>query len=671
VSTRKRTQARGRLGLILATLIAAGVLAVGASADDIRNDLSGTAGVMTLVAGGNTGSTALTVVPRNGDGKNGCNLTGSSMLVLSVHSSDTSVATVSPASITFGSCGDVKTVTVTSGTSGTADVTLTQISNTTGGSFNLSPASFEIHVVPPPNTPPTVTVTGVEHGASYAKGSVPAALCAVEDAEDRGSSFAASLTAITGAYAEDGLGNQTASCSYTDAGGLVQETSVTYSIYDPSGPTIAYTLSPSAPHGDDGWYRSDVTLAWEVGEPESPNSLVLEGCDDQSIVTDGEFVFSCSANSPGGASGPVDVLVKRDSTKPTISGSRLPEANAFGWNNGDVLVSFSCADALSGLADCTADQTVGSEGRDLSVAGTARDRAGNTDSATVGNINIDRTAPGAPSLTPDRAPDYAGGGGWYRDEVVVVFVGTGDPDLANGDVGSGVDPATVPADVVFDNSGSHTASGTVRDRAGNESMAASLTVQLDADPPSVAMTCPSTPVLLGSTASAAWTAADAESGLATPVAGSVTLDTSSIGTKSASTPTAEDNVGHSARAECVYSVIFDFRGFFRPVDNPPTLNAVKAGSGIPVKFSLSGDHGLNIFAPGYPLSYGVDCNTSAPLDTVEQTVTAGGSSLSYDADVDQYVYVWKSDKAWAGTCRRLGVTLIDGTRHIAHFKFAK
>ena len=671
MSTRKRTQARGRLGLILATLIAAGVLAVGASADDIRNDLSGTAGVMTLVSGGNTGSTALTVVPRNGDGKNGCNLTGSSMLVVSVHSSDTSVATVSPASITFGSCGDVKTVTVTSGTKGTADVTLTQVSNTTGGSFNLSPASFAVHVVPPPNTPPTVTVTGVEHGASYAKGSVPAALCAVEDAEDGSSSFAASLTAITGAYAEDGLGNQTASCSYTDAGGLVQETSVTYSISDPSAPTIAYTLSPSAPDGDDGWYRSDVTLVWEVGEPESPNSLVLEGCDDQSIVTDGEFVFSCSANSPGGHSGPVDVLVKRDATKPTISGSRLPEANAFGWNNGDVVVSFSCADALSGLADCTADQTVDGEGRDLSVAGTARDRAGNTDSVTVGNINIDRTAPGAPSLTPDRAPDYAGSGGWYRDEVMVIFAGTGDPDLANGDIGSGVDPTTVPADAVFDSSGSHTASGTVRDRAGNESTAASLTVQLDADPPSVAMTCPSSPLLLGSTASAAWTAADAESGLATPVAGSVTLDTSSIGTKSASTPTAEDNVGHSARAECVYSVIFDFRGFFRPVDNPPTLNTVKAGSGIPVKFSLSGDQGLNILAPGYPLSYGVDCNTSAPLDTVEQTVNAGGSSLSYDADVDQYVYVWKSDKAWAGTCRRLDVTLIDGTRHIAHFKFAK
>ena len=71
------------------------------------------------------------------------------------------------------------------------------------------------------------------------------------------------------------------------------------------------------------------------------------------------------------------------------------------------------------------------------------------------------------------------------------------------------------------------------------------------------------------------------------------------------------------------------------------------------------------------MSHGVDCNTSAPLDTVEQTVSAGGSSLSYDPAGDQYVYVWKSDKAWAGTCRRLDVILVDGTQHIANFKFTR
>ena len=37
------------------------------------------------------------------------------------------------------------------------------------------------------------------------------------------------------------------------------------------------------------------------------------------------------------------------------------------------------------------------------------------------------------------------------------------------------------------------------------------------------------------------------------------------------------------------------------------MNQVKAGSSIPVKFSLSGNQGLGILAAGYPASQRVDC----------------------------------------------------------------
>src|SRR5439155_10377852 len=47
-------------------------------------------------------------------------------------------------------------------------------------------------------------------------------------------------------------------------------------------------------------------------------------------------------------------------------------------------------------------------------------------------------------------------------------------------------------------------------------------------------------------------------------------------------------------------LVFNFTGFFQPVDNPPVYNRVKAGSGIPVKFSLGGDQGLDIFATDFP-----------------------------------------------------------------------
>jgi hypothetical protein len=50
----------------------------------------------------------------------------------------------------------------------------------------------------------------------------------------------------------------------------------------------------------------------------------------------------------------------------------------------------------------------------------------------------------------------------------------------------------------------------------------------------------------------------------------------------------------------LFESAYTFAGFFAPVDNRPIRNTVKAGSAVPVKFSLAGDHGLAIFTAGYP-----------------------------------------------------------------------
>ena len=50
-------------------------------------------------------------------------------------------------------------------------------------------------------------------------------------------------------------------------------------------------------------------------------------------------------------------------------------------------------------------------------------------------------------------------------------------------------------------------------------------------------------------------------------------------------------------------------------------------------------------------------------------MTAGSSSLSYDAGSDRYNYVWKTDSSWSGTCRALIVKTKDGATHRADFKF--
>lgn len=114
---------------------------------------------------------------------------------------------------------------------------------------------------------------------------------------------------------------------------------------------------------------------------------------------------------------------------------------------------------------------------------------------------------------------------------------------------------------------------------------------------------------------------------------------------------------------------YPFTGFFHPVNNGPVVNLAKAGGAIPVKFSLGGDHGLNIMTAGYPASQLVACAGGQPLDVIEQTVSASASGLSYDPATGQYIYVWKTSQAWAGTCRTLVVLLNDATRRVASFQF--
>ncbi|HEY6218368.1 MAG TPA: immunoglobulin-like domain-containing protein [Pyrinomonadaceae bacterium] len=151
------------------------------------------------------------------------------------------------------------------------------------------------------------------------------------------------------------------------------------------------------------------------------------------------------------------------------------------------------------------------------------------------------------------------------------------------------------------------------------------------------------------------------------VTGSV--DTNTVGFY-ALTYTVSDPSGHSdTKVRTVQVLPYNFTGFFAPIDNPPAFNEMKAGQAAPVKFSLGGNQGLNIFTAGSPSSVQITCDSGAPILPVEETETAGQSSLSYDATSNQYKYTWKTDSSWKNTCRQLTVTLRDGTVHVAYFKF--
>ncbi|MDQ0896122.1 PxKF domain-containing protein [Agromyces ramosus] len=200
--------------------------------------------------------------------------------------------------------------------------------------------------------------------------------------------------------------------------------------------------------------------------------------------------------------------------------------------------------------------------------------------------------------------------------------------------------------------------------------------RVDITAPVVSVTCPPEAVVLGSTATATWSATDEAngSGLATAGEGSIGLDTSTVGARTVTVPagTATDVAGNpSAEVSCDYAVIYDWEGFAEPVDMGDVVNSVKAGGAVPIKFTLNGDQGTDVLAAGSPIVQFGTCSSSAAVDEIEQTVTAGASGLKYDAAADQYVYVWKTEKSWAGKCATFVLQLNDGTTHTALFAFNK
>ncbi len=505
---------------------------------------------------------------------------------------------------------------------------------------------------------------------------------------------------------------------------------------DTTPPVI--TPNVSATLGSNGWYTSDVTVAWTIVDPESP-ATPGAGCASTTLTTDtASQAYSCTASSAGGeATG--SVTVKRDATAPTISGSAAPAPNGNGWNNTDVTVSFECTDGGSGVGSCGPNQTLSGEGPGQSATGTATDNAGNSASTTVSGINIDKTAPAAdPTASPPpnsngwnnadvtvnwnwedtggsgidtgncttsttssgegeltlgascsdgagntgnashvvridkTAPTISGSAspaanaaGWNNTDVTVSF--------ACADAGSGV--ASCGPDQTLSSEGAGwSAEGEAIDNADNRASAAVSGINIDKTAPSVAVTGVSNGAhyYLGSVPAAGCDTTDGLSGVKTPASLTSSGGTGpGVGTITATCSGATDGASNTAAAVSVtYTVGFHYSGLFRPVDNLPTVNRVKAGSAVPVKFSLGGNYGLGVLMAGFPKTSSMTCSSTAPVDPIDEIVAASSSGLQYDAASDQYTYVWKTDRSWSG-CRALVVKLIDGTEVRANFTFTK
>ena len=659
-----------RTGRSAAAALATGALLLGAAgiarADNIYNNLDGSvdsvAEVMPLNAGGANGVTVLAVQPTGGDGKPGCNLTAATTLTLSLTSSQPSVATVSPSSVTFTACGDTKQVTVTPLSQGSTTVSAAVTSNNTGGTFNLAPATFQVNVAPPAptNTAPTLGITGVSAGSSYSKGAVPEAVCNVTDTEDGPSTFPATLGAVSGPDAATGVGSQMASCDYTDDGGLHAAASLSYNIVDATAPGISYTLSPVAPDGLNGWYRSEVYLDWTVTEGDSPSTLALTGCTDQLVSVDQVSAdYSCAASSSGGSAAQQTVSIKKDGTAPGVeyTSASGTEGNN-GWYTSDVTATFTGTDATSGPASATQTAASSGEGSAVVVESPAfSDNAGNVTAAGAAShsFKIDKTAP---SVAYTSASGTLGDNGWYTSDVTATFTGT--------DATSGPASATQTATSTGEGSDVAVASPAFSDEAGNVTAAGadSRSFKVDKTNPTAAFDSLVGNAYFGSVAAApSCTASDDVSG---PAGCVVTGYSTQVGTHTL-TATATDNAGRTSTTEHSYTVMaWTLKGFYQPVDMNGVLNTVKGGSTVPAKFEVfAGSTELTDTNIVTMSATKITC-TLTTVDDIELTAT-GNTSLRYDSVSGQFIYNWKTP-ATPGSCYRLTMKTADGSSIFANFK---
>jgi hypothetical protein len=362
-----------------------------------------------------------------------------------------------------------------------------------------------------------------------------------------------------------------------------------------------------------------------------------------------------------------------DRTDPTVD-LRTPPEGAEYVRGQQVEADFSCDDTGgSGLILCGGDVSDGqpidtSSLGEKSFSVTARDGSGNATTATHRYRVVDRTDPTVDLRTPANGASYERGAPVAADYSCGDEQGGSGVASCSGDVPSGqpLDTATL---------GHKSFSVTARDGAGNRHTETHEYTVVDGAGPSISLRSPADGAVysLDDVVAADYDCADEDggSGVAScngTVADGAPVDTSDFGEHSF-TVSSSDRAGNTSSKTVTYRVQFNFEGFFAPLVNRPRVNVVKAGSVVPITFSLDGNQGREVFATGYPRSVDMTCGSHADLDGGTRVQSPGHTKLRYKPKRDLYIYLWKTDKRWEGDCRQFVLKLDDGSYHRADFRF--
>ena len=460
------------------------------------------------------------------------------------------------------------------------------------------------------------------------------------------------------------IGTTTVKCTATDIRGNKSEKTFTVTVKDSTPPVVTVPadmkLEATAANGAPATFAA--TAADAVTSGLTPVCTPASG----STFPIGTTPVNCSstdfAGNTGSASFKVTVV---DTTPPALTVPANMTVEATSGSGAAVSFNVSATDLVTASPNVSCNPASGSTFPlgTTTVACTARD-ASNNESSRSFTIAVRDTIAPTVNVPMNKVVEATGPSG-----APVTFAASAQDAVTSG--------LTTTCDRQSGSTfaiGTTTVSCSSTDAAGNTG-SASFTVKVqDTTPPTLDVPANITTFAtgpLGASVSYAVTASDLVDGTIVPSCTSASGSTFAPGTKTV-TCTATDARNNVTTKSFTVSVVYNWTGFYQPV-NMNATNAVKAGSAIPVKFSLGGNMGLDVLEAGFPRAVAASCTGGVTEEITDaETIPASSNSFNYDAAANQYVFVWKSEKSWSGRCLQLQVKLRDGTNaHFATFSFTK
>ena len=694
-----------------------------AHADDIYNNLDATidatAEIMPLNVG-SVGTTTLLVKPVNGDGKNGCNLTGSTTVEFDVKSSSPAVATVNPSRITFTSCSDTQVLTVTAVSAGSSTISLAQFSNNTGGSFDTRPATFTVNVTgdtTPPVISYAITPATPDGGAGWYRSNVTLTWT-VTDPESAVTKVGCVDQIITADQPAT-----TYSCSASSAGGSAGPVAVTVkrdatapSLLWAGGPsnavTYVYGAVPSAPtctavdvlsgpascvltgySAETGTHTMVATAKDVAGNilTESRTYSVRKASSSVTVTCPSSVTYTGSAHEPctatvTGAGGlsqsvPVSYTDNTGAGTATASASYAGDANHDG-STGSATFTIDKAGSTVTVT-CSAGPFVYTGEAHTPCTATVTGAGGLSQSVPVSYTDNTGAGTATASASYDGDANHLGSSDSKTFEIAkasssvtvscpesVTYTGSAqEPCTASVSGAGGLSESLSVSYANNLNAGTATASASYAGDANHLASSGYATFTIDKAPSTVTVTCPASVVFTGSPITPCTAVATGVGGLSVPLTVTYVANTA-VGTATASATYGGDANHLGSTGTATFQIAaWTLNGFYQPVDMNSVWNTVKNGSTVPLKFE--------VFAGATELTdvsvvdsftvKSVACpGSSATSDDIELTTT-GGTQLRYDWTGGQFIQNWQTPKK-PGTCWTVTMTTDDGSFLSANFK---